>query len=81
MTMASKSPVTWTVTTQSEGQQRMPDGTFAAGVSVGFKLSTGQAGTVFLPHNLFTPDNVRDAVQARAELLQRVAGLSGEAKA
>lgn len=79
MTMSPKSPVTWTVTTQTEGSQRMGDGTFAAGVAVGFRLSSGQSGTVFLPHNLYTPENVKDAIQARAELLQRVAGLSGEA--
>ena len=75
-----KQAVTWTVTTQTEATQRGPDNTFMPGVSVGFRLSTGQSGTVFVPHNLFTPDFVREQVQAKAELMQRIAGLSGEAK-
>lgn len=73
-------PATWTVTSQTEGTQRLPDGTFAAGVVVNFRLSTGETGSVFMPHGMYTSENVKDSIQARAELLRRVGGLSGEVK-
>lgn len=67
----------WTVKTQVESMGLGPNGGAVKGVTVGFALSDGTAGTVFVPEAQFTADNVRAAIAAKVEVLQAVKGLSG----
>ena len=68
----------WKVTGQQEGVQVDATGHVVTGVTVSFLTGHGVTGTVFLPDAQYTPDNVRNAVQAKSAILDAVTGLSSE---
>lgn len=74
--MADSSP-RWTVTGQREDMQVGPAGTFVPGVVVSFRTTSGATGSVFVPHESYTVDKVRQLIDARAEVMEGVAGLEG----
>lgn len=67
----------WTVTGQQETADIGPDGIYVPGVRVSFRMASGQSGQVFVPNAAYTPDNVRQAIQDRADTLAAVAALQG----
>jgi hypothetical protein len=68
--------VSWRVTSQQEGTQPGPAGTYTKGVTVYFNVSTGDSGSVFIPNNMYTSDNVIAAVNARAAQLAEISQLT-----
>lgn len=66
----------WRVTTQVETMGIGPSGQATRGVSVGFTLADGTAGSVFVPDAQYNPDTVRAAIQARAAAFGAVKGLT-----
>lgn len=68
--------VTWRVTSQQEGTQPGPAGTYTKGVTVYFAMSTGDSGSVFIPNNLYNAENVTAAINARAAQLASVTQLT-----
>jgi hypothetical protein len=67
----------WAVTAQQESTELASNGQFVKGMSVFFQTGSGVAGSVFVPDMLYTPDYVRDAINAKAQQLDIIAGLSG----
>lgn len=67
---------TWRVTGQTETMALDGTGRYVAGVSVAFTTGNGHSGTVFVPRASFTVDNVRQAVQAAADLADNVGNLT-----
>lgn len=68
----------WNVTGQRETVQ-VVNGTVVNGVTVDFLTGNGVLGSVFVPNERYTTENVRAAVMARARMLDDVHTLSGEA--
>lgn len=71
----------WTVTGQRETQQIGPSGQFQRGMEISFMTNAGNAGTVWVPYNQYTPGNVAMVIDARAAQLDAVGGLSAPATA
>ena len=67
----------WTITQQTETTDLGPAGTFVAGVRVTFRTAAGVTGSVFVPADGFTVDEVRRMVAAKAAIHDDVAGLQG----
>jgi hypothetical protein len=67
----------WHVTSQQEGTQPGPSGTYTKGVTVYFTLDSGEQGSVFVPQATYNADNVRAAVSAKAATMAEVGQLSG----
>ena len=72
-----QSPLTWTVVQQTQQSQRQPNGTFANGWTVTFQTGKGTQGSVFIPDNQYTPENVYQAIAAKVAIMAGVANLSG----
>lgn len=70
-------PVTWYVISQTEVTQPGPQGRLVSGHKIVFGLSTGDTGSVFIPDDQYTVDNVQAAIQARVALIVGVGALSG----
>lgn len=67
----------WTVVGQREDMQVGPAGSFVQGVVVSFRTRSGATGSVFVPHETYTAENVARLIDARAEVMEAVAGLEG----
>lgn len=67
----------WQVVSQRETSDIGPDGNYTHGFRVSFTTAGGHQGSVFIPDNLYFPDNVRAAVAARAAVMDAVGDLAG----
>lgn len=67
----------WTVTTQQEASRPDATGRYVEGVVIGFTTTNGLIGTVFIPHNQYNPDNVKDVIMKKVEAMQAIQGLKG----
>ncbi len=67
----------WQVLAQEETFDRAPGGQVVPGVKVSFVTAGGVHASIFVPNSLYSPDNVRAAVAARAHQLDTVQGMSG----
>ena len=65
----------WRVTGQSPANRRLPNGQFTDGMVVQFTTGSGVHSTVFVPESMYTPDNVRTAITAKARTIDAVAAL------
>lgn len=70
-------PVAWRIESAIEDIQAAGTQGFTRGVKVGWVTDTGLRGTVFVPDNLYTADNVAQMVTAAVANAVNVAGLSG----
>ena len=75
--MATDSTPAWTIEGQVEDYRQLPSGQFGQGIVVSFRTAEGATGTVFVPLDKYTADEVRAAVSARAATMAAVAKLSG----
>lgn len=66
----------WVVTGQSESTIINDSNNVVSGVTVYFRTGNGTAGSVFVPQNLYTPDNVRAMIAQKAAQLDAVDRLS-----
>lgn len=67
----------WRVTASQEQQAPGAAGTYTKGRQIFFQLDSGPSGSVFVPNDQLSPDNVRAAIAAAASTLQAVHDLSG----
>lgn len=67
----------WEVTGQVETMDQGPGGSYVPGVKVTFRTSSGAIGSVFVPHERYTVDEVKRAIAARAGAMDAVSGLRG----
>lgn len=74
--MANAEP-TWTIVGQAEDFRQDERGNFVQGFVVTFRTASGATGTVFVPADRYTVDEVRQRVSAMAQTVQAVAGLTG----
>lgn len=76
MSMPNPADLTsWTVTNQVE-QTQVIGNQPTRGVQVYYTTGKGNSGSVFVPYNTYTTDNVRAAVQAAASQMDAVGMLS-----
>lgn len=71
-------PLTWQVTQQVEGVQRLANGQVVQGVTISYQLSNGDTGQVFVPMADYITPKVAQAIQAAAEMKAAVGKLSGK---
>lgn len=64
----------WTVTNQRQ-TTTMVAGTFQDAMEVTFQTTDGNTGSVTVPLTSFTPDIVRNAIEARVQSMADVAAL------
>lgn len=76
--MAPANGAPWQVTGQRQASW-LPAGAsqIVQGVEVSFVTATGATGSVSIPYSQFTPAYVSQAIDARAQVLDQVAGLNG----
>lgn len=74
---STPTPVTWYVISQTEVTQPGPQGRLVSGHRIVFGVSTGDTGSVFVPDDQYTVENVQAAIQARVALIVGVGALSG----
>lgn len=67
----------WTVTTQQEASRPDATGRYVEGIVIGFQTMNGLTGTIFVPHNQYNPDNVKDLINRKVEAMQAIQGLKG----
>ena len=67
----------WEIIGQREDYRPGPTGGFVSGVVVSFRTLSGAVGSVFVPDSVYTPENVAQAVNARAATMETVANLTG----
>lgn len=67
----------WKVVGQTETMGLDPLGKAVDGIRVTFQTTRGITGTVFVPKDRYTPDNVTAAIKAAVGTLHTVADLSG----
>lgn len=67
----------WRVTDQMEVNQPNAQGRFVPGVKVGFITANGVMGSVFLENAVYSPENVKKAIAAKAAVLDSVSNLKG----
>lgn len=65
----------YVVTQQAEVTDIGPTGAYVSGVRVTFRTASGSIGSVFIPGDQYTVDNVRKAVDERCATMESVAGL------
>lgn len=75
--MTSPASPTWAVISQQETMDQGPGGSYVQGVKVTFRTSTGQVGSVFVPQESYTADEVRRRVDQKAATVLAVADLQG----
>jgi len=73
---ASAPAVQYTVTDQVQATEADGQGRPARGIRVHFRTAAGNLGSVFVPDNRYTPENVRAAIVAKAALMDQVSGLT-----
>jgi hypothetical protein len=66
----------WSVTSVISTTGQDGTGRYSQGKNVTFTLASGVTGSVFVPDNLFTPDQVKQAIMAEADKLHQVSQLS-----
>lgn len=66
----------WHVTGQQQTQGYVA-GRYVRGIEVAFTTRAGHSGTVFIPGDQYSPENVSVAVAAQAALMDAVGQLSG----
>lgn len=76
--MDDTTQATWHITGQSPRTNVTATGGLEDGYTVLFVTGNGHPGSVFLPMARYTTDNVRQAVQQRADLLDAVGNLTGQ---
>lgn len=62
----------WTITGQTQSDELDGSGKFVSGINVLFRTQHGIDGKVWIPDAMYTPNNVRKEVAARAETMDRV---------
>lgn len=77
MTTAGNPEPAWTVTSQVETTDVGPEGSYVKGVKVAFRTATGATGSVFLPETAYTVEAVRQAINAKVDVLAAVSQLQG----
>lgn len=75
--MAGVGQPNWVVTAQQQTNRTDATGRFVAGWLVTFSTKEGLAGSVFIPENLYTPEYVKQAINARYVQMQSVQNLTG----
>lgn len=65
----------WTVESQTETNNLGPGGTFVPGMQVTFITGKGVRGSVFLPREQFSVENVKAMIATHAAQLDAVADL------
>lgn len=68
----------WTVESQTEDTRVTPAGQVARGVTVGFRTGHGVYGSVFVPDDLYTADNVRAMIAVKSAEIDAVSALTHE---
>lgn len=76
--MTEPQQATWAVQSQQQRTQVNTAGQVQDGYQVTFLTGGGHTGSVFVPMAKYTVDNVRQAVQAQANLLDAVGGLTSQ---
>ena len=69
--------VSWRIESAIEDIQAAGTQGFTRGVKVGWVTDTGLRGTVFVPDNRYTAENVSEMVSAAVANAVNVSGLSG----
>lgn len=67
----------WTIISQTPTIQNDASNAPVRGIEVFFTTGKGVTGSVFIPYNRYTPDNVRAEVAQRAGAIDAVQGMSG----
>lgn len=62
----------WQVVAQRQTTDLAPDGRFVDVVEVTFTTQSGTAGTVRVAEQDYTPDRVRELIQARVDVINAV---------
>lgn len=76
--MAATDPTpSWEVTGQQETMDQGPGGSYVQGTKVTFRTASGAVGSVFVPQDQYTVDQVRRLVAERAATMDAVHGLRG----
>lgn len=76
--LTPNAPVTgWSIVSQTEQIGLGPDGRAASGMLVSFQTGRGVRSSVFVPHDQYTPVNVRAAIAAKAAQLDEVQAMTG----
>lgn len=68
----------WRVTSQQEATQPGPAGTYTKGVVVFFNMDDGNAGSVFIPNNVYNAAAIKAAINERAAQLGAVQQLKSD---
>ena len=68
---------TWTIAYQRESTQQLAGGGLTTGVQIGFTTAEGVTQSVFVPYDKYTPDYVRQVIQARVDNITAVHNLQG----
>lgn len=76
--MSEPQQATWAVQSQQQRTRVNTAGQVEDGYQVTFLTGDGHTGSVFVPMAKYTVDNVRAAVQAGANLLDSVGGLTSQ---
>lgn len=76
--MSEPQHATWAVQAQQERTQVNGAGQVIDGYQVTFRTGGGHTGSVFVPMAQYTPDNVKAAIQAQADLLDTIGALTHE---
>ena len=81
MTLAPLTPnapqTAWRIVGQQETTSQGPDGRIGPGYQIAFTTEKGVRGTVFVPRDMYSPDNVRAIVAAQAYQIDQVQGMTG----
>lgn len=66
----------WKITSQQEGREQNAAGDFEQGVTVRFQTIGGHTGSVFIPNTVYSAEQVRMRVGARAQLMDQIGELN-----
>jgi hypothetical protein len=69
----------WTITGQTQGSVVNDSGQVVQGVNVFFRTGNGTSGSVFVPQNLYSVDNVRTMIAQQAATIDAIDNLTAEA--
>lgn len=75
--MADAEAPRWSIIGQREDYRPGPGGAFILGRVVTFQTSAGDQGTIFLPVEQYTADNVKAAIDKLADTMLAVSDLTG----
>lgn len=68
--------LTWTVTTQAPATRPDRTGRIVPGMDVYFTTGSGASSSVFVPDSMYTPDQVKVLIAAKAAAIEGVANLN-----